>query len=127
MESKRQLKVSKLLQKELAEIFQKDVKSLFGGSFITVTRVQVSPDLSFARVYVSLLMEKDKKAVLENINSNKKQIRNLLGVKIGKQMRVVPELAFFLDENAEYATKMDELFAKLDIPPAPEEEVNDDE
>lgn len=126
MESKRQQKVSKLLQKELAEIFQRDAKSLFGGSFITVTRVLVSPDLSFARVYVSFLMAEDKKALLEKINTNKKQIRNLLGIKIGKQMRIVPELGFFIDENAEYVTKMDELFDKLNIPPAPDENDEDE-
>ncbi|WMJ72261.1 30S ribosome-binding factor RbfA [Cytophagaceae bacterium ABcell3] len=125
MDSKRQQRFSKLIQKELSEIFQKDAKSMFKGAFITVTGVKISPDLGLASVYLSFLMEKDRQALLDHITSQTKQIRLLLGNRIGKQARIIPELRFHYDDSAEYAARMDELFSKIDIPPATEDD--DDE
>ncbi|MFN6943821.1 MAG: 30S ribosome-binding factor RbfA [Cytophagaceae bacterium] len=122
MDNKRQNRFSKLIQKELGEIFQRDAKSLFGSAFITVTHVNVSPDLGVAKIYLSFLMEKDKKGLLQNIKTQTKQIRLLLGNKIRNQARVIPELIFYYDDNLDYAAKMDELFSKIDIPPASDED-----
>jgi ribosome-binding factor A len=118
MASTRQLKFARMIQKELADIFQKDTKSLFHKNLISVTRVSISPDLSVAKIYLSLIIDKEKQKVFEKIDENKKEIRYMLSKKIGKQIRKIPELVFFLDQGAEHASRMDELFRNLDIPPA---------
>lgn len=122
MESKRQQKVARQLQKDLSEIFQRDVPHLFGGAFITVTTVRVSPDLSIARVYLSFLATKNKQLLLDSIIENSRVIRQHLGERVRHQLRIVPDIQFFMDDTAEYAEKMDKLFAGIDIPPAPEED-----
>ncbi|MFL5728278.1 MAG: 30S ribosome-binding factor RbfA [Cytophagaceae bacterium] len=122
MDSTRQQKFARLIQKELAEIFQRDIKSLFAGAFITVTTVRVSPDLGVAKVYLSLMLAKDKEALLETINEHRKAIRKALGGKIRNQARIIPELIFYIDDNVEYAAKMEEIFAKI---PKPEEKKED--
>ncbi len=111
MESLRQQKVNKLLAKELAEIFRAEARSLFGGGFITVTTVRVSPDLSSAKVYLSI-MAKDKKAIFSLIEQQNNVIRKKLGLIVGKQLRIVPELAFFIDDSLDYAMKIDALLKK---------------
>ena len=117
MESKRQQKFARLIQKDLSEIFQRDAKSLFGGAFITVTDIKVSPDLGLAKVYLSFMLAKDKTGLLENIKEKSKSIRQMLASKIRNQVRVIPELAFYLDDTIEHASKMDALIANLQIPP----------
>jgi ribosome-binding factor A len=127
MESKRQQKYAKLIQKELGDIFQKEAKHLIGKAMVTITRVMVSPDLGFAKVYVSFLLV-DPKAAYELINDHKKEIRHHLSKRIGKSVRVIPEIAFFPDDSATYAQYMDKVISNLNIPPAPpEEETEEDE
>ncbi len=116
MESQRQRKYSKLLQKELAAIFQQDVKSLFGNVFITVTDVKVSPDFGFAKVYLSFLMVPDKKEALRRVKEVKNKIRGALGTKIRAQARIVPEIEFYLDESLDHAARMEDLFNKISKP-----------
>ena len=114
----RQQKFSRLIQKELSDIFQRDQRGILGSTFITIMDVRVSPDLSFARVYVSMMLAKDKMAVLEKLDTHKKEIRKALGDRIRNQARIVPEIAFFLDEVEENAEKMENLLKGLQIPPA---------
>jgi ribosome-binding factor A len=113
----RQQKFSRLIQKELSDIFQRDQRGLLGNAFITVMDVKVSPDLSFAKVYVSMTLVKDKTALLEKLDSHKKEIRRALGERIRNQARIVPNIAFLLDEVEEQAQKMDDLLKNLHIPP----------
>ena len=112
MDTTRQNKVSRLLQKELAEIFQRESRNLFGGAFITVTQVRVSPDLSSAKVYVSLFLVKDTGALLKQIKEMYSEIRKQLGIRIKKQLRIVPALDFFIDDSMDYAEKIDRLLKK---------------
>lgn len=121
MESKRQQKHAKLLQKELGDIFQKEAKHLIGRAMVTITHVLVSPDLGFAKVYLSFLLA-DPKTIFELIDEHKKDIRHALAKRIGKSVRIIPELAFFPDDSASYAQYMDKVISDLNIPPAPEEE-----
>lgn len=114
----RQQKFSRLIQKELSDIFQRDQRGLLGNSFITIVEVRVSPDLSVAKVYVSMMLAPDKKAVLEKLDVHKKEIRKALGDRIRNQARIIPELAFFIDEVEEKAQRMDEILKNLQIPPA---------
>ena len=118
VESTRQQKYSKLIQKELSDIFLRDQRGILDNAFITIADVRMSPDLSVAKVYISMLLVKDKEKVLENITQRKSEIRKALGNQIGKQVRIVPELIFFKDEVEEQATRLDELIKNLNIPPA---------
>src|SRR5690606_1854286 len=127
MESKRQQKFSRLIQKELAEVFQREVPHLFGSAYISDSVVRMSPDLGLARVYLSVMNAKDgNEMLLQELRVNTKTIRHQLAQRIKKQVRVIPELVFFLDDTAEYSAKIDKLFSNLDIPPAPEEDEDDD-
>ena len=125
MESKRQQKYAKLIQKELGEIFQREGRPLVGKAMVTVTRVLMSPDLALARINLSFLLA-DNKVLFEKIVDNKGQVRKFLGRRIGKSVRIIPELAFFLDESAAYAQHMDGVISKLDIPEVRDEEDNED-
>jgi ribosome-binding factor A len=118
----RQKKYSSLLQKDLSEIFQKQMGNAFGKAFITITDVEVSPDLSFAKIYLSLMLSDKPDEILERIRERKSEIRKHLGNKIGKQVRIVPELAFFMDDTLEKASRIDDILSKLDIPPEEEDE-----
>ncbi len=121
-ESKRQRQSSSLLQKELSEIFQRNGSSILGTTdFVTVSRVQVSPDLGVAKIYLSFMLSKRKEQLMDTIQFRKGEIRRLLGNRIGKVVRVVPELNFFLDDSADYAARMDKIISELDIPPSEEE------
>ena len=122
MESKRQQKFGRQIQKDLSEIFQKDFKEITGKGMMTITDVKVSPDLSSARVYLSFLLIDQPLKVVEALEENNKSIRNVLANKIRHQVRIIPHLSFFLDDTAEYAAKIDALFEGLVIPPATDEE-----
>jgi ribosome-binding factor A len=120
-ESTRQLKVAKLIQKELGDLFQRDGSSYYGNAFVTLTKVKMSPDLGLAKVYLSFMLVENKKQLLETLSSHTKEIRKSLGERIRKQVRIIPDLQFYIDDNLEYANQMDELFAKIKIPPKPED------
>lgn len=110
MESTRQNKVARLLQKELGDIFQKESMNMFRGALISVTVVRVAPDLSFARVYVSIFApSKDEKELFVAVQNKAKTIRQMLAQKVAKQLRIIPELAFFLDDSIEYQENIDRL------------------
>lgn len=126
MSSTRQLKYAGLIQKDLSEIFQRDSRHWFGNAFVTITDVEVSPDLSFAKIYISLMMVDDVNGFLELVRSKKSEIRKALGLKIGKQVRIVPDLNFYIDNTQENAQKIEDILAGLNIPPAPEDDESED-
>ena len=123
-QSKRQVKFGRQIQKDLGQIFQKDPRHYFGNSLVTITGVEMSPDLGLAKVYLSVFPIKDTEDVFFNINEKKSEVRKHLGRLIGKQVRIVPEIAFIHDDTEEKASKMDQLIDNLNIPPA---EDNDEE
>lgn len=110
--STRQEKVSRLIQKEISDWFQRDGRSLFPNALITVTVVRITPDLGIARIYLSLFNIVDKKTLLEKVGTHTNQIRRALGNKIKNQLRVVPELHFYIDDSLDYAERIDELLKK---------------
>lgn len=112
MESTRQQKVARLIQKELADIFQKKSSMLASGALLTVTVVRISPDLSFAKVYISIFPVNNKEAHLKKIKDSVREIRGELGKKVKNQLRIVPELAFYIDDSLDYADKIDKLLKK---------------
>ena len=103
METTRQNKVARLLQKELGEIFQRESMNMFRGALISVTVVRVAPDLSFAKVFVSIFApSKDEQELFKSIQDNTKRIRQMLAQKVAKQLRIIPELAFHVDDSIAY-------------------------
>ncbi len=109
MASIRQERVEKLVKQELSVFFQRQSKALFSGALITVTTVRISPDLSVAKVYLSLFMVDDKDEMLETIKAQTSAVRGSLGNALGKSMRKIPELIFYLDDSLDYAENIDEL------------------
>ena len=124
METKRQQKFGRQIQKDLSDIFQKEFKMLFGNGMVTVTEVKISPDLSVARCSLSFLLIDDREAVMDQIDLQNKAIRNALANRIRKQVRIIPNLVFFLDDTAAYAAKIEALFEGLVIPPADGDDVS---
>ena len=108
-ESTRQQKVGKQIQRDLAEIIQGKGMASFGGAMVTVTSVKVSPDLAVAKVYLSIFPSEKGSEMVRNINDNVKSIRFNLGKRIGKQLRIVPELVFYLDDSLDYIENIDKL------------------
>ncbi|MCB0408943.1 MAG: 30S ribosome-binding factor RbfA [Flavobacteriales bacterium] len=108
MSSLRQNKVARLLQKELSIIFQQNGTDWFPNTMISVTVVRVAPDFSFAKVYLSIFGNEEPKDCVKAINQNAKMIRGELGRKIKSQLRVTPELAFYVDDSIDYAEALDE-------------------
>tara|TARA_B100001093_G_scaffold63078_1_gene52995 strand:- start:1804 stop:2139 length:336 start_codon:yes stop_codon:yes gene_type:complete len=109
MESTRQKKVSRQLLKDLSEILQLKGRDLIGTSLVSVTVVRISPDLSIARVYISVFGTEDKEPLLAKMNQQSYAIRKKLGERIRNQMRKVPELKFFLDDSVDYSQQIEDL------------------
>ena len=114
--SVRQQKYGRLIQKELSDIFLRDKRSVLDNAFITIAEVKMSPDLSVARVYLSMTLAKNKNVVLASINSHKGEIRKALGDRIRNQARIVPELVFVIDDVEENAQRIEDLIKSLNIP-----------
>lgn len=112
MEGTRLNKVNRQIQKDLGEIFQRQSQSILQGRMITVTAVRVSPDLGIARVYLSIFPAKGKEEVLTVVKENKKTVRHELGQRIKNQMRIVPDLQFFIDDSLDYIEHIDNLLKK---------------
>ena len=110
--STRQLKVAREIQKDLAEIIRAKGMAAFGGAMVTVSEVRVSPDLSLAKVFVSVFPSEKQEAVMALLEENKKVLRGELGHRVAKQLRIVPELNFLLDTTLDYAQHIDELLKK---------------
>ena len=112
--STRQLKVGRELQKALAEMIRSKGMAAFGGALVTVSEVRVSPDLSVAKVFVSIFPSARQEAVMGILEENNKALRGELGHIVGRQLRIVPELVFYLDTTLDYAEHIDELLKKID-------------
>lgn len=122
MDSVRQQKYGRLIQKELGDLFSREGRNWYGNHFVTVTGVKVSPDLSIARVHVSLFKAPKPAEVIKMLEQHKAEIRNQLGRRIGQQARIIPELHFYIDDTLNYAEKIDDIFRNLIIPPDPDKE-----
>jgi len=121
-ESKRQQKYARQILKDLGEVFQKNPNHYFGSSLVTLTGTEVSPDLGFVKCYFSVLPEKNAEEVMLSLNEKKSEVRKHLGNIIGKRVRIVPALAFFMDNTEVSASEMNKLIDSLVIPPADDTE-----
>jgi len=111
-ESTRQLKVAREIQKDLAEIIRSKGMAFFDGAMVSVSGVKISPDFSVAKVYLSIFPSSKTEKAMQTINDNYKSIRGEMGAKIGKQMRIVPQLTFFVDDSLDYVEHIEELLKK---------------
>ena len=112
MDSTRQQKIARQIQRDIAEILQKELADTLRGTLVTVTTVRVSPDLAYAKVYVSIFPFDRSEATLEAIREKGWLIRRTLGARIRNQLKIVPELEFFLDDSLEYVENIDNLLKK---------------
>ena len=109
----RQEKFGKVIQKELSEIFQSKRSELFNNAFITISKVEVSPDLGFAKVFVSMLNSTNNEVLMSVLEKQKKIIRHELALSIRKQVRVIPELNFIFDDSLDYVFHMEKVFQEI--------------
>ena len=111
METTRQNKIARLLQKELSDIFLLQAKAMH-GVLVSVSAVRISPDMSIARAYLSIFPSEKAEEMCNNINANMRSIRYELGTRVRHQLRIIPELKFFVDDSLDYAEHIDELLKK---------------
>lgn len=115
MESKRQAKFARVIQKELGEIFQRDAAAMLPGILITITKVRVTSDLSLARTYISFFNSPESTTSLNTIRAQSREIRYKLGTRIKDQVRAIPALEFYLDDTNEYSERIDKIFDKINL------------
>ncbi len=108
-ESTRQQKVARQIQKDISDILAKEAAGLLKGVLVTVTTVRVSPDLSFAKVYMSVFPFDKAPQAMKTLEENNWMVRKALGTRIRNQLRIVPELAFVLDDSLEYIDNIENL------------------
>lgn len=111
MQSTRQNKICRLIQQDMGDIFLKEMKPVLGNSLITVTQVRITPDLSIARIYVSIMIigQGTQEGLLELIRENTADLRRRLGLREGKQLRIIPHLEFYLDDSLDYIENIERL------------------
>ena len=110
--STRQLKVAREVQRDLSEIIRSRGMAAFGGAMVTVSEVRISPDLSIAKVFVSIFPSDRAPQVMALLEEEKRSIRGELGRQVGSQLRIVPEIDFHLDTTLDYAEHIEELLKK---------------
>ncbi len=108
METNRQKKISRLLQKDLGEILQQQGKTWFPGAMLTVTKVNITSDLSIARVYVSIF-GKEAKETIKLLEIQGKEVRKQLGLRAKNQLRHIPEIRFYVDDSLDYIENIEKL------------------
>lgn len=113
MDNTRMSRINRLIQKEVSDLFRIQTQSM-PGTLISVTSVTVSPDLSIARVRLSIFPSERGGELLESIRANAKTIRYDLGLRVGKQLRKLPELTFFIDDSLDYLERIDTLLGLHD-------------
>tara|TARA_B110000459_G_C16299812_1_gene354379 strand:- start:74 stop:409 length:336 start_codon:yes stop_codon:yes gene_type:complete len=108
MEGRRQEKIGNVLKQDLATLFQREAKTMFGGAFITVTSVRVTSDLSYAKVHLSIFGN-NSEVSLKLVQSQTREIRHIIAKKVRHQMRKVPSFQFFIDDSLDYYEEIDKL------------------
>ncbi|MCI5916054.1 MAG: 30S ribosome-binding factor RbfA [Bacteroidales bacterium] len=108
MQETRLNRIARLLQKELSLIFQSQTRAMH-GVMVSVTRCKVSPDLGICTAYLSVFPSERSQEIVENITKNEKTVRYELGTRVRNQLRIIPELRFFVDDSLDYIERIDEL------------------
>ena len=109
MDSKRQNKISRLLQKELSGLFENEYRNAFGNLLITVTKTTITTDLAVAKFYLSFFPPEKMKDAMAKIEASNKEIRRHLGEKMKNQLRIIPEIRFYVDDSLDYIDNIEKL------------------
>lgn len=112
-EGKRQKQVAIEISKELNEIFLKMSLTMFEGGMISISSVKITPDLYEARIYLSFFQVKDADAALEKFKNLSSEIRGELGKRMRHQLRIIPQLSFYLDDTLDYVFKIEKLLDEI--------------
>ncbi len=112
MDSTRQQKIARQIQRDIAEILQKELADTLRGTLVTVTTVRISPDLAYAKLYLSIFPFERSEQILDLIKEKSWYVRKLLGARIRNQLKIVPELEWFIDDSLEYIENIDNLLSK---------------
>jgi len=107
MESNRQRKVAQIIQEDFAELFRKQAAESKQSFLVSVSDVKVTADLSIAKIYLSIFPQEFRTSIMKEIEENKTQYRNFIGQKMGKQVRIIPQLSFYLDTALDDVEKLE--------------------
>ena len=124
MESTRQQKIARLIQKDLSNIFQTETRQMH-GVLVSVSAVRISSDLSVAKAYLSIFPSSKAEEIINNVNANASRLRYTLGTLERHQLRIIPELKFFIDDSLDYVENIDRLLKEDTTHHSNEEEPND--
>ena len=113
MNSRRQKQISQLIQDEMGAFLQREGANYYGNKFVTVTEVNITPDLAACKIYVSVFNDKEADKVVEKLNLHIRDIRRRFGNLMRKSLRIIPEIQFYLDDTLDNVFKLEELFKKL--------------
>ena len=113
METIKQKKIASLIKEVLGEIFQRENLSVTQGGMITISQVEISPDLVIAKVYLSFFQVKNQQEILDSLQKSENELRRKLGNRIRNQVRRIPELHFYVDDSLEQVFKMEEIFKQI--------------
>lgn len=113
MDSRRQMKLVSVIREAFTDILARDGKNIYGKSFVTVTNVKITSDLSLVRFYISIFNAENPEEVIHQFNEQKTDLKRKLAEKVRHQLRIMPNIEFFRDETLEYASHMDEVFKKI--------------
>ena len=112
-DSARQEKVARLIQREMGEIFQREAQAKLRNMIISVTVVRISPDLAVAKVYLSIFPSEKAKDIMTEVKDLTSYFRNALGIRVKQQLRIVPELHFYLDDSLDYIQHIDNILKDI--------------
>lgn len=114
MESVRQRKMASLLKEAMSEIFMREGSSIYGNKvLVSIVDVKLTPDNSISRYYISIFNADNPEEILTKLNNSVPEIRGKFGKKLGKHLRIIPTIEFYMDDTMEYAQKMDQIFKNL--------------
>ncbi len=113
MQNKRQSQVGELIKRNFSLVLQEEGSYIYKNALVTVTRVLMSPDLKYAKIYLSVYNRDDKAVVIQELNQEKSRLKNGLGTRIRKHVRRIPEIDFFLDDTLDEMSRLNELFDEL--------------
>jgi ribosome-binding factor A len=113
MESKRQKQVAELVKRNISLVLQMEGSYIYDNAFVTVTSVNVTPDLALAKIYLSIYNATNKETVVRLMEQNNKKLRQSLAHRLKRQIRRCPEINFYVDETLDEMYKLNSLFNRL--------------
>ncbi len=121
MDTRRQKQIAQLIQDEMGSFLQREGANYYGHKFVTVTEVSITPDLAQCKIYISVFNDKEAQTVVDKLNLHIRDVRGRFGRIMAKQLRIIPEIQFFLDETLDQVFRLEEIFKKIHEEDKPKE------